>query len=270
MSDLTNLQNVKAWLGLTGIAVSAISKANPAVLTLATRPATPLLSGVDYTIEGVQGMTQFAAGSYTITVQSPTTFSVAVNSTAFSDYTGGGVVGISDPLLSSIITRVSGFIEAWLNRTIAKASYTETHNGNGGNILTFNNYPVTAVSSVTVDGIAVLARPPLGAGSSGVYTFNGAPGGYVFDDANLMFSGGAFCRGFQNVTVAYTAGYATVPPAIEQAAIDTIGDYFRYIDRIGKTSQGIEGQSTAFTNIALPARALSQLQQYKRVHPFAP
>ena len=267
MSDLTTLANVKAWLNLTGLAVASISKASSAVVTLQNRPATPLLSGVAYEIEGITGMTQLAAGAYVITVLTPTTFSIPVDSSAFSDYTGGAVVGVTDALLSRLITACSKFIESWLNRTIASVAYTETHNGNGGQTLILNNYPVTQVASVTVDGIVIPPRPPLGAGSSGVYTFNGSPGGWINDDQSVMIAGGCFPRGFQNVTVVYAAGYVFTPPDIEQAAIDMIGDWFRYIDRIGKKSQAIENQSTQFVDVAIPSRALGILQQYKRVTP---
>ena len=268
MSNLTTLANVKGWLGLTGLAIASISQANPAVVTLQTRPATPLLSGFSYEIDGITGMSQLAAGAYQITVLTPTTFSIPVDSSAFSAYTGGGVVGVTDTLLSRLITACSAFIESWLNRTIAQANYTETRNGTGGAQMILDNYPVTAVSAVTVDGIAVPVRPPLGAGSSGVYTFNGSPGGYVFDDQSVMISGGCFPRGFQNVVISYTAGYASTPADIEQSCIDMIGDWFRYIDRIGKTSQAIEGQSTQFVNVAIPSRALGILNQYRKVVPI--
>ena len=270
MSDLTTLANVKAWLGLTGLAIASISKANPAVLTLATRPSVPMLSGVAYEVDGINGMTQLPAGAYIVTVLSPTTFSIPIDSTLFSDYTGGAIVGISDPQLSGLITRVSSFIEAWLNRSVSLANYVENHNGNGAQVMMLDNYPISSVNALTVDGITIPPRPPLGANYGGAYTFNGSPGGYVFDDDSIMISGGCFTRGMQNVTVSYTAGYATTPPFIEQAAIDTIGDFFRYIDRIGKTSQAIETQSTQFTNTPIPVRALEQLRQFKRVHPYAP
>lgn len=261
---------MKGWLGLTGLSVASISQANPAVLTLQTRPSTPLLTGYAYEIEGITGMTQLTPGPYTITVITPTTFSIPIDSTGFSAYTGGAVVGVTDTLLSRLITACSTFIQSWLNRTIALANYVETRNGTGGQVMMLQNYPVTAVSAVTVDGIAVQPRPPLGAGSSGVYTFNGCPGGWVNDDMSIMYSGGCFPRGYQNVVISYTAGYASTPPDIEQACIDMIGDWFRYIDRIGKKSQGIEGQTTAFVDVPIPSRALGVLQQYRKITPIGP
>src|SRR5579875_3868416 len=71
-----------------------------------------------------------------------------------------------DALLSRLITAASQFIESWLNRTIASAAYTDTRNGTGGTRLFLRNRPVTAVSSLTIDGVAIAASdpPPLAAG----------------------------------------------------------------------------------------------------------
>lgn len=340
--DLTQLDTVKQWLGVTGLAISGITNANPAVLTLAARPNTPLVSGFAYSIEGATGMV-LPNGDYVITVLSPTTFSIPYDTTANGLYTGGATVSITDPLLERLISACSTFVQSWLNRTIAAADYTETRNGTGTPSMAFDNFPVLSVASLTLNGIAVPPRPPLGAGSSGVYTFNGAPGGYVFSDDAIMLSGSIFCRGWQNVVVSYAAGYqvsneahtvpadpgpytvtttahwsagdrgvtyatgvpftkVTAPPTlagtysvngsvytfsaldagasvmisygyvpfdVEQATVDMIGDWFKYRDRIGKTSEGIEGQSITFTNQAIPARSLLVLQQYKKVAPIA-
>jgi hypothetical protein len=61
--------------------------------------------------------------------------------------------------------------------------------------------------------------------------------------------------------------YGFVPFDVEQAAVDMIGDWFRYRDRIGQTSMTIEAQSITFTNTAITARAQGVLNQYKRVAP---
>jgi hypothetical protein len=62
--------------------------------------------------------------------------------------------------------------------------------------------------------------------------------------------------------------YGYVPFDVEQAAVDMIGDWFRYRDRIGQTSMAIEQQSITFTNTAITARAQGVLNQYKRVTPI--
>jgi hypothetical protein len=263
--DLTTLANVKQWLSLTGLAISGISGANPAVVTLATQPQIPLVSGAQYAIDGVLGMSQ-ANGTWTITVLTPTTFSIPLDATALPAYAGGGYVGISDPLLQRLITAVSTFIQSWLNRTIAAADYTETRNGQGAPAMLTFNYPILAVSAVSVDGVNVPPRPALGPGTYA------QPGGFVFDQRQIMLSGGCwrFTRGFQNVTFAYRAGFESTPPDLEQACIDLIGDWFKYASRIGVTSMAIEQQTVTYVNAAITARAQGVLNQYRRVAPLGP
>jgi hypothetical protein len=267
--DLTTLDHVKEWLGLTGLAIAGVTKANPAVVTLKGTPTYPILTGQAYAIAGVTGMVELAAGEYVATVITPTSFSIPVDATGFSAYTGGGVVSINDPLVARLVSACSQFIQSWLNRQILSSSYVETRNGTGGSIMPVDNYPIKSVATVTVDGVSIPLRPPMGAGSQQVANF-GTPYGYTFDDFAIYLSGGVFRRDFQNVVIEYAAGYDTVPADLEQATVDLIGDWFRYADRIGKTSQGIEGQSTSFVNVALTARTLGVLQQYRRTAPLTP
>src|ERR1700722_8571853 len=79
-----------------------------------------------------------------------------------------------DALLSRLITAASQFIQSWLNRTIASAAYTDTRNGTGGTRLFLRNRPVTAVASLTVDGVAIAPSSPPPTGD-----------GYLFDDSSL-------------------------------------------------------------------------------------
>ena len=58
------------------------------------------------------------------------------------------IAGMSDDwLFGMLITQASQFIQAWLNRSLAVASYTETRDGTGSRTMMFANYPVTSVSS---------------------------------------------------------------------------------------------------------------------------
>ena len=167
-----------------------------------------------------------------------------------------------DALLTALVTQVSTFIQSWLNRTIASQAYSETRNGQGMPQMLLLNYPVTAVASVTVDGIVIPPRPALGPG-----TF-ASLGGYTFDSNALYLSGGyLFCRGFQNVAVGYTAGYATTPADIQQATNMTVADWYKNQRgaRLGVAAEGIEGQTISYVQRPLPQPALSILQQYKRV-----
>jgi hypothetical protein len=260
--DLTTLDNVKQWLGVTGLTISGISLASPAVITLAARPNTPLVNGASYSIDGVISPS-IPNGDYPITVIDASNFSIPVDTTGGPVFVPGGFVGVSDSLLSRLISAASAYMQAWMSRTIALTTYSETRNGVGGQRLPLVNTPVVSVASLLINGAAIPVRPPLGAGSTN------APGGYVNDDMSIMVCGWSFCRGFQNITINYNAGFATTPPDIEQACIDIVGEWFRYMARIGKLSEGIEGQTITFTNAQVPPRALGVMQTYKRVYPVA-
>ncbi len=168
----------------------------------------------------------------------------------------------TESMLSRLISAASNYMQTWMSRTIALQSYSEVRNGINGNRIVLKESPIVSVQSLNINGTVVPVRPPLGPGAS-----IPPPWGYVNDDISIMLTGYRFCQGYQNIYVVYTAGYATTPPDIEQACIDLIGDWFKYRDRIGKASEGIEGQTISFLNPAISARALGVMQTYKRVYP---
>jgi len=101
-----------------------------------------------------------------------------------------------DDLLARVITSVSGWVERYLNRSLASASYDEFYDGPGGKVLMLRNFPVTAVSLVSVDGVGIPPAPDVI-----------SPGWRLVRDS-IVLSGFVFNRGLGNVEVAYTAGYA--------------------------------------------------------------
>lgn len=160
-----------------------------------------------------------------------------------------------DDLLNSLITSYSSQIESWLNRTFASASYTETVNGVGSVGMAFSNYPVTAVSSVAVDGLAIPAAT----------TVTGA--GYRFTDKFLFLNSYRFSRGFGNVQITYTAGYATTPPEIKEAVTELVGYVYKSRDRIGHQSKSLAGETVSFIVSEFPANVRTILNNYKKVIP---
>jgi hypothetical protein len=102
---------------------------------------------------------------------------------------------LSDTRLTRLVTAVSTAVQsAWLPR--AQPAYTETRNGNGKTVLAFGNPRVSAVATLTIDGVAMPARSSV----------TGA--GYTFDEDLLFLIGARFTRGVQNVGITYTAGFA--------------------------------------------------------------
>lgn len=160
----------------------------------------------------------------------------------------------SDSLLTRLISASSDYIQTWLNRQIALQSYTETRDGTGGNRLMFANYPATGVTSLYIDGLLI---PP----SSG-------PGvdGWVADQFKVSLRGRyAFSRDVQNVTITYTAGFATTPTEIEQACVELVSRRFKDKDRIGITSKGLAGETISFSQVDFSDAIENTLKNYKKV-----
>ena len=195
--DLTTLANVRQWLALTGRPISAITQANPGSVTCT---AHGFVSGATVGIDQVVGMTQVNGQSFTITVVDANTFTLGVDTSGYAAYVAGGYASLDDAMLGRLISAASTFVQSSINRTIRNLAYTDTLNGQNMSVLCFRNYPVTSVASLVIDGVTVPARPPLAPSVS-----NGA--GYTFDATRLMLDGYVFTRGYQNVVVAYAAGF---------------------------------------------------------------
>lgn len=90
----------KITFGTKSAAITAITKATSAVFTVA---AHTFLVGESVYFSGVGGMTQINGLRGLITATTPTTVTVAINSTAFSTYTSGGTATIT-PQASEVVT----------------------------------------------------------------------------------------------------------------------------------------------------------------------
>jgi uncharacterized phiE125 gp8 family phage protein len=160
-----------------------------------------------------------------------------------------------DTLLTRLVTAASQFIQTWLNRDLLSQSYSEIRDGHGGPTLVFRDYPVTAVSSVQVDGYSI----PL-AGSVLEY-------GYWFSPTVVTLRGYLFNRGIANVVLSYQAGFSSTPPEIEQACLELVGVKYRERDRIGHASKSLAGEVVAFIVKDMPDSVRSVLNNYKKVIP---
>jgi hypothetical protein len=164
-----------------------------------------------------------------------------------------------DLLLARLITAASQFIQKWLNRHIAAADWYELRDGTGGQLLVFGNFPVTAVLSVSIDGISI---PPTGK--------NGFGSGYSFSPTELALRGYIFTRRQQNVEIVYTAGYTAIPPDIGQACIDLVCLRYRERTRIGEISRSTGGTETvSYSQRDMSEHVKLLLSQYRMVAPVS-
>jgi Phage gp6-like head-tail connector protein len=168
-----------------------------------------------------------------------------------------------DALLARLIAAASEFIQNWLGRPIASADWLEIRDGTGGQLLAFANIPVTAVLSLSIDGITIPPAPtPEDIGTPGF----GA--GYTFTPTELALRGYVFTRRPQNTAITYTAGYTTVPPDIAQACIELVARHYRERTRIGEMSKALgTGETVTFSQKDMSDSVKTLLSQYRAVAP---
>jgi gp6-like head-tail connector protein len=162
-----------------------------------------------------------------------------------------------DALLSRLITAASQYIQTWLNRQIAQCDYIEVRDGTGGQRLQFARFPVYAVQSLTIDGIAIPPAPS-----------TGLTAGYLFSPTQLAIRGYYFTRRIQNVVITYSAGYAVTPPDIAQACIELVALRYRERTRIGEVSKSVgAGETVTYAQKDMSPPIATLLQQYRLVTP---
>lgn len=154
-----------------------------------------------------------------------------------------------DALLQRLVTAQSILITDWLSQPIKSVTVTEVYDGTGTPNLVLRAFPVTAVSAVSIAGVAL------------------TPTAWTSDDIGVHLVTDYFDKGRANVSVTYTAGYATAPSSIEQACIELVCFRYRERDRIGISTQALAQGNTTYSLKDFPEQVLTLLKQYKRVTP---
>jgi hypothetical protein len=182
-----------------------------------------------------------------------------------------------DAMLIRLITAASQFIQTWLNRQILSQEWIETRDGLGTSLgptdvrYQFAAFPVSSVSSVVVDGVAIPPIPspstPSGAIALGPFC---AQGGYLFTPTQLVIRGYAVPRKAACVTLQYTAGYTVTPPDLAQACLELVALRYRERSRIGEVARAIGGgQTVSYSQKDMSDSIKTLIQQYRKVAPDA-
>lgn len=158
-----------------------------------------------------------------------------------------------DALLTSLINAVSVAFVKWTDRDLESTTHTDVMDGPGGSVMVLPNYPITAVTSLKIDGVSIPARPAVG------------EMGFSYNDFSIRLHGYRFPRDFGNIEITYTAGYTVVPDDLKQAVIETVVLRYNERRRIGETSRAVEGQATSFLREELPPFAQRVIREYSRV-----
>jgi hypothetical protein len=163
-----------------------------------------------------------------------------------------------DVTLQSLISNASLQVLQYIDRPHILASVlgplTEIYDGNDSDRLLPHQFPIIAVSAVSIDNVPIpQAISPVAAG-------------FLWDARRILLRGFRFTRGVQNVQLSYTAGYSSVPLDLKQAAIEAFALTYRQRVRIGEKSNSMSGQITiAFDMSDVPPRSMSVFNQYRRL-----
>ena len=162
-----------------------------------------------------------------------------------------------DANIAHLVTRCSAVVANYLNRNLLAQTHTETYDGNASGRLSLRQTPITAVAAVAVNGISIPASP------DGVLR-----DGFTFDQNRLILVNRIFYRGIHNVSVTYTAGYASVPYDVEEAVIELVGDRLRMAPRLGEQSRSLpQGGSITYDMSFMSDRVQGVLSNYRRLIP---
>jgi hypothetical protein len=155
----------------------------------------------------------------------------------------------ADAVLQDLITSASAWIKSYLNRDILQATYTETLDGTGTRMITVGQYPVTALTALTVNSQDLMA--------------------YAVTDGRrairLKSGGGVFTKDLANVVVTYTAGFVTTPADLEQACVELVAWRFTESGRVQQVSKSIQGEVVAYSMAAAPANVITILNNWRKV-----
>lgn len=167
-----------------------------------------------------------------------------------------GVTGAADDtVISAMISAYSAYVQQWLNRNILSQAYTDTYNGRDHIAQMLPQWPVTAVTSVTIDGVSIPARTAV-------------PGsGYFTDGESVILSGYSFARGRANVVISYTAGYATVPLELAQAVNELVNLRYKLRDKQEWSSKTLAGETVSLVTKDMPDSVRTILNNWRAVVP---
>jgi len=122
------------------------------------------------------------------------------------------------------ITSASSAVESFCRRTFASTAHTETRDGTGLDHIYLWETPITALTSVTITDTSDGSEDSI---STDEFQYDEDTGKLRFkpwtDGASRVWD--YFPSGFQNLSIAYTAGYSTIPEVVQEATAQLAAAY---------------------------------------------
>jgi hypothetical protein len=162
-----------------------------------------------------------------------------------------------DIKLTLFLEAGSKWVENYCQRIFSQATYTEVLHGNGSNLITPRQWPITSVTEVRIsenqdwaDSSNLIAASDFGTDS---------------DQTGIWLYSQYLPTAFNSVRVIYVAGYATIPYDLQLANILVSEWIYKVQNRgdSGRTSVGKQGESASVL-VDIPPIVKTVLQPYKR------
>lgn len=168
-----------------------------------------------------------------------------------------GITGTSeDVLLTILLDSANDFVEGYIGREIASATYTEYADGDGQREILLVNYPVISTTSFE-ENTGTLETPVWTPIDPELYKLSPKVG--------KIFLTFYKKRGFQNYKIVYIAGFATIPGDIKLATLKLASGYYNTRTSDGIKSEGVAGDSLVFETSEISSDVLVILNNYRDV-----
>ena len=165
-----------------------------------------------------------------------------------------GISGTDDDtLIGQLVSRASNAIENFCNRIFASTAYTEYHDGDGCARIILDHRPIISVTTIHDDLDRTFAASSLIAASDYITRDDEGIVEWLSGNATFPSTAAYFYDGQLNVKVVYTAGYATIPDAVEQACIMMVAAMY---NRGKQGADGIDSDAHAGAYTVTYARSL--------------
>jgi uncharacterized phiE125 gp8 family phage protein len=153
------------------------------------------------------------------------------------------LAGADDTYLGYLLDAASEAVEVWCNRVFTSAEFTEKHDGNGRIALFVRNLPVTDLASIAIldpDG----ETETIDNSGDDQFVYDAATGRVEFLPTHTA-THGSFTRGFQNITVVYTAGYASnaIPQPVQELVARLAGALWEWGASAGFKVPGADSET---------------------------
>lgn len=142
-----------------------------------------------------------------------------------------------DAVLAVINPAVQVRIESYCDRLFTSASRTENYSGDGSQILIVQQWPITAITSITIDSTVLTTATDYAIAermNGGIYRlpFDSSVGFGSVDQWGVPVRQSAigyhksphWPEGYDNIEVIYTAGYVTAPDDLKLLMFEMIDD----------------------------------------------